>query len=418
MDLATLSIAALIVAILISAIRSDLNTGVIAVSFAFLIGVGLAGLSFAKVAAFLPAQLVLMLVGISLLFGMARDNGTMDWLSGLAMRAAGNRPALLPIAFFIFTFALAAIGPGNIAAVAVIAPIGMALCTRAGVSPLLMAIMICTGANAGAFSPVAPTGIINLDLMHKIGVADRGVPMQVFLAAAALQSATALAAYGLFRGYRVQRGGSLALALSAPRITMPGRDVAWTLVAIGALLASVLLFNAPAGAAAFVIAALLALFRAGDMERGLAHVPWSVIALVGGVSILIGLIEALDGTELATTWLAQVASPATINGALGLLTGAVSAVSSSSGVVMPMFLPLLPGLMAKLGGGDLISMVIAVDVGSHLVDVSPLSSLGALCIAAVDASVDKQRLFRRLLAWGLLMALVGAVLAHVFLDVL
>jgi hypothetical protein len=63
-------------------------------------------------------------------------------------------------------------------------------------------------------------------------------------------------------------------------------------------------------------------------------------------------------------------------------------------------------------------MVVAVDVGSHLVDVSPLSTLGALCLAALPATVDKSVLFRRLLLWGVSMSVAGAGLAFVFLDLL
>jgi len=48
------------------------------------------------------------------------------------------------------------------------------------------------------------------------------------------------------------------------------------------------------------------------------------------------------------------------------------------------------------------------------VDVSPLSTLGALCVAAVaDPEVSKD-LFRRLMVWGLSMTVAGAVLCAVF----
>lgn len=63
-------------------------------------------------------------------------------------------------------------------------------------------------------------------------------------------------------------------------------------------------------------------------------------------------------------------------------------------------------------------MVIAVDIGSHLVDVSPLSSLGALCLAAFPDANERSKLFRQLLVWGILMSVAGGVLAYVFLDLL
>jgi hypothetical protein len=50
-----------------------------------------------------------------------------------------------------------------------------------------------------------------------------------------------------------------------------------------------------------------------------------------------------------------------------------------------------------------------MNVGSHLVDLSPLSTTGALCMAGVPSGVDSQNLFNKLLAWGLSMTVVGAV---------
>jgi hypothetical protein len=44
-----------------------------------------------------------------------------------------------------------------------------------------------------------------------------------------------------------------------------------------------------------------------------------------------------------------------------------------------------------------------------LVDVSPLSTIGALCIASAPATADRGRLFNQVLAWGLSMSVAGAV---------
>lgn len=417
MSIAGLALAALVLVIVISAIRTDLNTGVMAVAVAYVVGVYVAGLSVSAVSVYLPAQLVLTLVGISLLFGAAQSNGTLDRLAQFAVGAARGHPALLPWIFFLLTFSLSAIGPGNIAATALIAPIGMVVAVNSGISPLLMAIMICTGANAGAFSPVALTGIINVGLMSQLGVNDPAVAPRIFVAVAALQSLSALAAYLIFGGFRarsVSHTADLELASPQPRPWNSQHRI--TLLAILALVAGVLFFNVPTVIGAFALAALLALFKISDMEAGLQNLPWGIISLVAGISILVGLLEKTGSLDLATSAIASYASPRIVNAVLAFTTGVVSIYSSSSAVVMPAFIPLLPGLITKLGGGNLVDMIIAVDIGSHMVDVSPLSTLGALCLAALPASVSKERLFRQLLLWGVSMSLVGAALAFIFLD--
>ena len=98
---------------------------------------------------------------------------------------------------------------------------------------------------------------------------------------------------------------------------------------------------------------------------------------------------------------------------MALVTGAVSVYSSTSGVVLPAFLPTVPGLVERLGGGDVLAIASAMSVGGHLVDLSPLSTIGALCIAALPSTEDPKRLFNQLLAWGLSMTVIGATICWV-----
>ena len=50
-------------------------------------------------------------------------------------------------------------------------------------------------------------------------------------------------------------------------------------------------------------------------------------------------------------------------------------------MVLPAFLPTVPGIVERLGGLDPIAVASAMNLGSHLVDLSPLSTTGALCLA-------------------------------------
>jgi hypothetical protein len=110
--------------------------------------------------------------------------------------------------------------------------------------------------------------------------------------------------------------------------------------------------------------------------------------------------------------LARFASPASVNGVIAFVTGLISTYSSTSGVVLPAFLPTIPTLVTQLGGGDPLAVALSINVGSSLVDVSPLSTLGALCVATLADAGAARDLFRRLLLWGLTMIVVGAVLCQ------
>jgi hypothetical protein len=77
---------------------------------------------------------------------------------------------------------------------------------------------------------------------------------------------------------------------------------------------------------------------------------------------------------------------------------------------------MVPSLVRHVGGGNPVAVAIAINVGAALVDVSPLSTLGALCVAAVPEREASRKLFGQLLAWGLSMSVVGAVLCQAFSE--
>lgn len=193
------------------------------------------------------------------------------------------------------------------------------------------------------------------------------------------------------------------------------RRHAITLVAGALWVVAVVAFGANLGLAAFATAAVLVLIGAADDAAMLRQVPWSVIVLVCGVSTLVGVLEGTGGLDLFSAALAAVATPSSINGTIAFITGLISTYSSTSGVVYPTFLPTIPALVTRLGGGDPLQIALSINVGAALVDVSPLSTLGALCIAALPEGMDATRLFRALFAWGMSMTIVGALFCQLLL---
>ena len=83
-------------------------------------------------------------------------------------------------------------------------------------------------------------------------------------------------------------------------------------------------------------------------------------------------------------------------------------------MVLPALLPTVDDLIRNIGGGDPLGIVSSMIVGGHLVDVSPLSTLGALCLAAAPPGTNARKLFNQLLAWGVSMTVVAAVVSWLF----
>src|SRR6476659_2910258 len=188
------------------------------------------------------------------------------------------------------------------------------------------------------------------------------------------------------------RRGRVELATTVTLLTSAQRS---TVAVTSAWILGVVILKMHPGLSAFAAAGLLVLLGAALDGPVVRSVPWSVVVMVCGVSMLIGVLEKTGGMDLFTTLLASMTTPATVNGAIAFVTGLISTYSSTSGVVYPAFLPAVPGLVRELGGGDPLAIALSINVGASIVDVPPLSTLGALCVAAIaDPEVSKD-LFRR-----------------------
>src|SRR6187397_155958 len=171
MSLAAISLVALVAALLISCF-SSVNIGILAIVFAWIVGVYFGGMTVEQVLAGFPGGLFLTLVALTLLFAQAQVNGTLDGVARRAVRLCRGNAGIIPLMFFALTAILSSIGPGNIASTALMAPLAMAVAGRYRISPFLMAIMVTNGASAGSLSPLAPTGVIVNGIVAKMGLVD------------------------------------------------------------------------------------------------------------------------------------------------------------------------------------------------------------------------------------------------------
>jgi di/tricarboxylate transporter len=408
MSIAWISLAALLTAIVLSMV-SKVNVGVVSLALAWIVGVYLGGMRYSDVIGAFPVPLFITLAGVTLLFGMANVNGTLQRLAAKAVTVCRGNAGVIPVMFFVVALVLSSIGPGNIATAALLAPMGMAVGAQAGVSPFLSALMLGNGAQAGALSPFAPTGVIVNGVLDKIGLS--GQQWTTYGNNLMAHVVVTFAAYFLFGGWKLFTTSRSADGASAAGHE-PFETKHWlTLGVLASVVLGVVLFELQVGMAALTGATLLSLVGAGDEKEAIKRMPWGVVLMVCGVTVLIGVLEKTQGMSLFTDLLASVSSPSTVTAVVAFATGIVSVYSSTSGVVLPAFLPTVPGLVERLGGGDPMAIASSMVVGGHLVDLSPLSTIGALCIAALPggSAEESRKLFNQLLAWGMSMTVVGTV---------
>ncbi len=440
---ALVSILALVILVGISCVNEDLNVGFLGIAFGIIVGGVFAGTPATKVMNAFPLSLFMILVGVTFLFGMAQTNGTMEKLTAYSIRACKGNTALVPIIIYILATFITTIGPGNIAGCALMAPVAMAIASKVRMPAFLMTLLVVGACNGAAFSPFAPTGIISNGIIAKVAP-ELGIPAdylntlawKIHFNSTIAQGFVNIGGFFVMGGLkwmREQKGAALDIDELAPKPEPFNAAQKTTLLLVAILIILVVVPGLPGvkgtlpkyisnmlsnvGSISFVLSIILMLTGYGDSKAAVKVMPWSVIMMVCGVSVLIDVMDKAGGLNFLVEVMASVAGPTTICFWTAFVPAVISAYSSSSGVVMPMFLPMTPGLV-ELTGGDPIAIISAIDVGSHLVDTSPLSTLGALCIASAGEEEDKGVLFRKLLIWGLSMSIVSGIVCYVFFGLL
>jgi Na+/H+ antiporter NhaD/arsenite permease-like protein len=376
-----------------------------------------------------------------------RINGTIDLLAYWAERLAGDRKILVPILMFLLTAALASAGAFTPAAIAIVAPVGLALGMRFGISTLAMGLVIVQGANAGAFSPVNPFGVLGNKMLAGAGAADDSFKLYAYCFI--FNAILAVIAYVLVQAIMKRRaakaeaphadggnamkndggadapgasgftgsGGAGTAVLTAPaqtsvtagNRTRPEKVAATpmrilTLVGIGSLLVLTTVLGLDVGVASLVIAAVLIVLDSNLQKPAVESMPWSAIILVTGIVTYVGMLEkmgALKELQEGIAGLGNSSLAALIASYVVAIVSAFASTTGTLGVISPVVVPIaMDPLLTPVG------VVTAIAISSSVVDVSPMSTSGALLMASAQPK-DERMFFRALLLWAI--AMIGVV---------
>ena len=186
------SIIALILLFVVGTVL-PINMGALGFVAAWFVGMYALGLTEREIISGISGDLVLTLVGVTYLFAIARNNGTVDLIVRGAVRLVGGRVALIPWVMFAVTAVLTAIGAASPAACAIVGPIALGFAGRHRISPLMMGMFVVHGAQAGGFSPISIYGVITNSVM-----AENNLPVNevaIFLTSLLVNLAIAIALF-------------------------------------------------------------------------------------------------------------------------------------------------------------------------------------------------------------------------------
>jgi di/tricarboxylate transporter len=447
-----ISIGAL-VAMFVVATALPVNMGVLAFVGAFLVGTLVAGLGAKSIMAGFPVDLFLTLAGITFLFAIAQNNGTIDWLVKRAVRLVGGRIAAIPWIMFFAAGLLTAVGAVSPAAVAIIAPIALGFAAKYGINPLMMGLLVVHGAQGGGFSPISIYGGITNKIVQKAGLplsemttmfASLGVNLAVsallfFLlgGAALLRRRAPLERAPVGAALAMPGGGTLQMPLATmargaesepstsadgspePALRIDAGATPYQMLTVAGLVTLAVLtlvYKLDIGFVSLAIGLALSLMAPNTQQRALSQVSWPEIMLIVGVSTYVGVMEKMGTIDFVGHSVAGLTSPL-VAALLLCFVGAVVSAFASSTAVLGSLIPLAVPFLQQGSGVDAIGFIAAMAVASTIVDVSPFSTNGALVLASAQG-VDRNRFFRQLMGYGAIVTVVAPIVLWLIFVVL
>ncbi|OMP67205.1 SLC13 family permease [Domibacillus epiphyticus] len=426
----SIEIIAILVLLIIFVIGASLpiNIGILGFVASFLVGAVISGLSYDEIYSVFPVELFIFIAGITYLFAIIQKSGVVDLIADAGLRLVNGNLGLVPWLMFTLSLVLASVGTYGIAVVSLLGPIGLKIAYKYKISPLMMSIMIITGMQAGSFSPLNVFGIIvnggmqSRDLAHS--------PALLLVNCFIYFGLVAMIAYVLFGGHRFLKNqpSTLGLIASSAEMMHSGNNEpaqkrnkefdTYKLVCLAAIVVLGVLslgFDVNIGFAAIIIGLLLALIAPNKQGNVIKELPWGVIFLVMGIVTYVGVMEKIGVLSYVTGLIADMGNPVIATLTVSYVGGIVSAFASTTGFlasIIPIGAPLIqhPDLSS-------INVISAIAASSSIVDLSPLSSAGALLLANVQG-IKERVFFRQLLITTGVFILLGPGLAWLLFVVI
>jgi di/tricarboxylate transporter len=402
-----------------------------------------------------PGGLFLTIVGVTYLFAIAQNNGTIDLLVRGAVKMVGSKVALIPWVMFAITAVITAVGALSPAAVAIIAPIALSFAAKHKINPLMMGMMVIHGAQAGGFSPIAVYGVTVNGIIAKTSL--EASPMAIFLASFIFNLAIAAVLFVVLGGSKllatktgrfVEQAAESRMAVSvgarAAGVTLQGsgsdispsgvaskgtsgsatasatsasgsdgaRATVPQLVTIAGLIALAVIslgFKVDVGFVSITIAMVLALVSPAAQKGAINKISWSTVLLICGMLTFVGVLEEAGTIKFVSDGVAHLGMPLLAALVICYIGAVVSAFASSTAILAA----LIPLAVPFLSTGEIgaVGVIAALAVAATIVDVSPFSTNGALVLANAPEDVDKDKFYKQILAYSGVVVIAGPVIA-------
>lgn len=404
--------------------KFGINMGITGLVFAYIVGCFMMQMTVREVVALWPTSTVFQLMSITLFFGFATVNGTMKAVADHLLYKVRNQTWMISFALFFIAIILGALGCPPPAGNAIMAVIGFSVGLPIGLHPLIIAWVVCHGANLGACMPWAASGsVVNSTIASAGYEVESGTMTWEFTLAYFLVTFVILIVLNIiFKGMK-----SKAISVEKPAPFSPVHKknliiicIVVFLVVVPSILTKFISVSwlttfanyadiQMLGMVGFVVCSLMKL---ADEKAVIKAVPWNTIILVGGIATLMSVATAAGVVDMISNWLNNSVPTFAVGAFLCVLAGFLSFFSGGINTVFPMLAPMVPTLVA---GTSLkpVTLFIAILLGACYTALSPFSTGGAIFMSNCPDEKIRAKLIGGQLGLALLGMVVSAVLAIV-----
>ena len=326
-----------------------------------------------------------MLLGVSFLCSVGITNGSLELMSKKFLQLSGGHAIVAPILIYLIGVVIAAIGPGCVPALGIVAALSLPLGKSTGYNSVMLALIGEIGSFAGRFSPITPESVLIRSLAEPQGIAGYQTPLIIY--AAVTTVILSLVVFFVFKGHKVE-----TRRMEKEDLPKFSAHQILTLLGFIVVIIACAFFKRNVGLISFAVGILLILIKAADEKEVFKAISWSTLLMVTGFGMLMEAVINVGGVTLLSNALASIMTPRTAVAIQGLTAGIMSWFSSAIGVVWPTLVPTVGDIAAKVGvsPNGLISIMALTAAFAGL---SPASTGGGLIMAAnaTDPEFTKEK---------------------------
>ena len=406
MGIALVSLIILVLVIFIGFFRK-INVGLVAILAVTIFGTFIGEKDSVIIKGF-SSSLFIMLLGVSFLCSIGITNGSLELMSKKILKLSGGYAFIAPILIYIIGFGIAAIGPGCVPALGIVAALSLPLGKSTGYDPVMLAIIGEIGSFTGRFSPITPESLLIQKLTEPQGITNYQSIILIYASVTTIILSVII--FIIFKGYKVK-----TQKMEQNEIPSFNKNQIFTLIGFLILIIACTFYKRNVGLISFAVGILLILIKAADEKAVFKAISWSTLLMITGFGMLMDIVILVGGVSLLSDSLAKIMTPHTAVAIQGLTGGIMSWFSSAIGVVWPTLVPTV-GNIANSVGVPADSLISILCLTASFAGLSPASTGGGLIMAANATDPDftkekENKLFIKLFAISVLMVVLIVIAA-------